>query len=252
MRAIALDADAIFHRPDIRVWRTLPDRENCTLDVDLGTSASANAAFGDGGRVRLHVKRYVTPGGPVEEEVRGFQLLTEHAIPTAPLVGWGQVADGRSFTISEDLYGHTPADKLVESGTPFEQLLAPTADLTARLHEAGLHHRDLYLCHFMARPATNGAAELKLIDVARVRRLPGWPLTTRWVVKDLAQFWFSTMNLDVTEAERNAWLQLYCERRDICRPDRYRRAIERKARWIARHDEMLNAAQPSRNISLPG
>ena len=54
-------------------------------------------------------------------------------------VGWGTLADGRSFILTEDLAGYRPADKLVESGTPFDQLLEPTADLTAQLHRASLH-----------------------------------------------------------------------------------------------------------------
>jgi len=41
-------------------------------------------------------------------------------------------------------------------------LLTPTAQLAAKLHSAGLHHRDLYLCHFMAKVDVD-QAELKLI-----------------------------------------------------------------------------------------
>ncbi len=60
------------------------------------------------------------------------------------------------------------------------------------LHNGGLHHRDLYLCHFLGRRDENPQADLRLIDAARVRPLPG-PLTRRrWIVKDLAQFWYST------------------------------------------------------------
>ncbi len=88
---------------------------------------------------------------PAEIEVAGHNALVAADIPTADLVGWGRVADGRSFVIFQDLAGFRPADKLVQTGTPFESILQPAADLTARLHLAGLHHRDLYLCHFMVR-----------------------------------------------------------------------------------------------------
>ena len=255
MRAIGLDAETVFTHPDVRVWRVLADRENATLDADLRDTDLAH--FGDAGRVRLHLKRYapaVNGRNPADEEAKGYDLLQRHDIPTAPLVGWGALSDGRSFLLTEDLYGHAPADKLVESGEPFEPLLAPTADLAARLHDAGLHHRDLYLCHFMARRGGTDAeqsADAKLIDVARVKPLPGW-FRQRWIVKDLAQFWFSTLSLPtVTDAHRTAWLDRYAGSRGLDRTGELRAAIERKVRWIIRHDERLRREQPTRNISIP-
>jgi hypothetical protein len=251
LRMIGLDAQGVFTDPRIVPWRQLSDRENCTLDAELGGAWRAP-------KVRLHVKRYFASrtGPPAEDEARGHQALSIEKIPTAPLIGWGVLADGRSFTLFEDLAGYQPADKLVESGTPFAGLLGPTADLAAALHWAGLHHRDLYLCHFMARIQTKGAdpeVDLKLIDTARVRRLPGILTRRRWVVKDLAQFWYSTTKLPVTHDQRLAWLGRYAKRRNIP-PEaavRLLRAIERKARSIARHDRSLNLAQPNRNVSIP-
>ena len=193
---------------------------------------------------------------PAEEEANGHRTLSEARIPTAPLIGWGILADGRSFTLFEDLAGYKPADKLIESGTQFASLLGPTADLAAALHWAGLHHRDLYLCHFMARlPAeqADGSVDLKLIDTARVRRLPRLFTRRRWIVKDLAQFWYSTMKLPVTQEQRLAWLGRYARRRDIpsVAAIRLLRSIQRKVRSIARHDRNLNLAQPNRNVSIP-
>src|SRR5437588_2104523 len=187
MRMIGLDAGAVFDHGDISVWRKLPDRENCTLDADVPD-----------GHVRLHIKRYTSARGatPAEVEARGHQLLLDRKIPTASLVGWGALADGRSFVIFDDLAGYRPADKLIEAGTPFEPLLEPTADLAAMLHVVGLHHRDLYLCHFMLKMDAD-PFDVRLIDPARVRVLPRL-LARRWINKDLAQFWYSTVRLPVT------------------------------------------------------
>ncbi|CAA9380982.1 MAG: hypothetical protein AVDCRST_MAG64-642 [uncultured Phycisphaerae bacterium] len=258
VRALGLDARTVFADPRIKVWRKLADRENCTLDVDTGDVDPAAAAA----PVRLHVKRYVAvpPGAaaPAAEERDGHQLLVDEQIPTAPLVAWGVLTDRRSFTIWADLAGFAPGDKLVGSGVPFERLLEPTADLAGRLHKAGLHHRDLYLCHFMAKPGPTDAdpVEVSLIDTARVRRLPGGLVglltRRRWVVKDLAQFWYSTTKLAVTDDQRDRWLARYCQARgDGVRPASLRGAVVRKARAIARHDARLNAKQPARNVSIP-
>lgn len=243
VREVGLDADAVFDRDDIKPWRKLPDRENCTLD----------ATRGDGSTVRLHVKRFPASarGTLAMDEVRGIELLQQTGIATVPLVGWGSLADGRSFVVSLDLAGYRDAEKCVQAGMPFADLLEPTADLAAKLHAGGVHHRDLYLCHFFARFAEGGNPDLALIDAARVKRLPRI-FRERWVVKDLAQFWYSTTKLPaVTDAQREAWLARYARQRGLGSTDTPRRAIERKVAAIARHDRRLNARQPTRNVSLP-
>jgi hypothetical protein len=244
VREVGLDAEAIFDRDDIKPWRTLPDRENCVLDATAGSGTS----------VRLHVKRFpaTAKGTPAADEVRGIEHLQRAGIPTVPLVGWGTLADGRSFVVSLDLEGFKDAEKLVRAGTPFAGLLEETADLAARLHIAGLHHRDLYLCHFFARLRENDRPDVALIDAARVKPLPGW-FANRWIVKDLAQFWYSTTKLPVTDEQRDAWLQRYLDRWSGGQSaGSLKRAIQRKAHRIARHDRNLNAKQPARNVSLPG
>lgn len=248
-RELGLDGETIFEHELIRPWRTLPgDRENCTLDATLA----------DGRSIRWHVKRYQAPHGltaatikstVADDEARAYQELHARNIPTAPLVCWGRLKDGRSFLISDDLTDYTAGDKLLESGVPFDRILAPTADLAAKLHGAGLHHRDLYLCHFFIR-ADDARADVRLIDIARVRKLGNVLTRRRWIVKDLAQFWYSTIAEKVTDAQRDAWLSRYAEQRKID-PDSLRSAIIRKSNWIARHDAALRESQPNRNVSIP-
>jgi len=236
-REAGLDAAAVFTDERVRVWRALPDRENATLDH----------VRPDGSTVRLHVKRYPAGHATAAAEVAGHELLTAANIPTAPLVAHGRLGDGRSFVIFADLAGYTPADKLVGAGSPFEPLLIPTADLAAALHAAGLHHRDLYLCHFMVRP---DPFDVRLIDVARVARMKN-PLTRpRWIVKDLGQFWYSTTKVAVSDVQRRRWMEHYAERRSVGAP-RLAWSVRGKAAAIARHDVRLNARQPRRNVSIP-
>lgn len=243
LRQVGLDAEAVFEHPDITCWRKLSDRENCTLDADLP----------DGRHVRWHVKRYFPSRGPTtaaDADVQGHRLLESASIPTAPLVAYGNLPDRRSFVVFDDLTGYTPADKLVERGTPFGPLIEPTADLAAQLHDAGLHHRDLYLCHFMAR-VEGDRVDLKLIDTARVKRLPGFLMRGRWIAKDLAQFWYSTLKLPVTDAQRAAWIERYARQRKLDGVESLRRRIERKVRSIARHDARLHRDRPERDVSIP-
>ncbi len=236
-REIGLDADRIFTDPRVLVWRSLPDRQNARLDhVDP-----------DGTATRLHIKRYPPQSAAMSQrELEGFKLLTKHQVPCAPIIAHGSRANGSGFIILPDLAGYTPADKLLETGFEFEKLLEATADLTALLHSRNLHHRDLYLCHFMIRPEPMDA---KLIDMARVARLKN-PLTRRrWIIKDLAQFWYSTMAHAITDEQRNRWLRRYCGVRKID-SGKIVGAIQRKAAAIGRHDERLKKSQPLRNVSI--
>ena len=233
-------AEMVFQHPEVKPWRTLPDRENCLWDIRRP----------DGSTLRLHVKRY--PQGRrrvARQEADSFRDLRQAAVPTAKLAAWGTLADGRSFVMIQDLAGFAPADKLIAAGTPFEKLLIPTADLAASLHNAGFHHRDLYLCHFFTKVG-DGGVDVRLIDMARVRRLPAL-LTRRWIVKDLAQFWYSTLALPITDPQRDQWLSRYAQQTGAADIDRLRRAVERKSRSIAAHDAKLRDRQPHRNVSIP-
>lgn len=241
---IGFSLEFVFNNPHIKVWRKLDDRENCTLDLPGP----------DGHRPRrLHIKRYPAVRSlptPADEEAAGHRLLVEKEIPAARMLAWGSAADLRSFVVYEDLAGYGAADKLIESGMPFDTLLQPVADLAARLHTAGLHHRDLYLCHFFARADSDGV-DVRLIDPVRVGKLPGLFNRQRWIVKDLAQLWFSTLKLPITDNQRQAMFDRYCARRKLVGDDLLRRSVGRKVRWIEAHDRKLNQRQPNRNISIP-
>jgi len=242
-RELGIDADAVFEHPLIRPWRTLGDRENCTLDAKLQ----------DGRTIRWHVKRYRATrrsSTPADQEVNGFKLLQGANVATLTIVASGKLTDGRSFVITEDLAGYQPADKLLADGFDFDRLRNPVADVAAELHRSGLHHRDLYLCHFFVR-ADDDAVDVKLIDVARVKKLPALLTRQRWIVKDLAQFWYSTLALPITEAQREAWLARYMEKRGETGLVPLKRAIEKKVARIAKHDAKLRKKQPGRNISIP-
>ena len=230
-----------FDDPRVIVWRKLKDRENCTADVKAA----------DGRAVRLHIKRFpVKWAGTAEDEANGLEILEKAGIPCAPLVAWGIAADGRGFVITEDLAGFAPADKLIQGGLEFDRLLKPTAQLAANLHSAELHHRDLYLCHFFVRVDAS-AIDVRLIDAARVRKLAGWPRRKRWIVKDLAQFWYSTMQLKLPDETRREWLGEYSRMpATMDAVETLQPAIEAKVRSIAAHDKKLNQREPTRHVSL--
>lgn len=239
LRELGIDVQSAFEHPDIKPWRTLADRENCVLDAILA----------DGRRVRWHVKRYAAVAGrtPAEKEAEGIRLLTGHGIPTVEMVAYGKLADGHSVLILGDLAGYVAGDKWLEEGVPVADFVDAVAILTANLHQAGLRHRDLYFCHFMLR---NAPRDVRLIDAARVAKLPRGPTRFRWIVKDLSQLWYS---LSQVRVERQKILDKYMQQMKWGRARQMVVGwlVRVKSRSIARHDIRLRRKQPQRNISIP-
>jgi hypothetical protein len=233
------ELERFFGDKRIQPWRIIPERENCVLDVNVA-----------GLKRRFHVKRFNPTAGrvtPAEQEARGIHLLDREGIPTVPLVAWGVRRDGRSCIMVDDLQGCEPADRTISAHGCFDELAPHIARLAARLHRK-LHHRDLYLCHFFVR---RSPLDVRIIDAGRVRELPIWPLRQRWIIKDLAQLWYSTLPLDVTDAQREAMLAEYAAERGVKSVKRLRRSIESKVARIAKHDRRLKERSPGRNVSIP-
>jgi hypothetical protein len=78
-----------------------------------------------------------------------------------------------------------------------------------------------------------GKIDLRLIDAARVKRLPVFLTRRRWIVKDLAQFFYSTLAPGVTDEQRTRWLTRYGQQRGLDSVDGLRRSVERKVRAAA-------------------
>jgi hypothetical protein len=226
---VSLFVDARF-----RVWRDIRERQNAVLDAPTHS-----------GPVRLHLKRDKHRlAHPCRDEVRGLALLGAASIPCPRLVACATLDDGRSAVITLDLAGMKPADA---SGLTFDQIAEPTAGLVARLHSAGLHHRDLYLNHLFVDP--QHPERVALLDAARVRQLPRW-FRRRWIVKDLAQFAYSTRLMDVSSDAFERWLARYAELASVSDVERLAGEVERKKQWIARHDERLRRVAPERTAAL--
>lgn len=258
LRRVGLvDGLSVFEHDKIGAWRSITERENCVLDYDGG---------------RLHIKRNKPGHRGVDDEAAAIRLLMDAGLGTVPLVAAGRLNDGRGFLITDDLAGYEDADVAVRNGRAFETILDATADLAGRLHKAGLHHRDLYLCHFYVKTPTPVEAtytspddaepapprdvyvaptqtEARLMDAGRVKPLPSW-FRRRWLVKDVAQFVYSLRQLNVPTPLENQWLAQYAAAGGAAIDASFRKAIERKVSTIAKHDVALRRREPTRNVSI--
>jgi len=244
LRAAGLvDGMSVFELPQIEVWRSITERENCVLDTTDENGATT----------RFHIKRNKPGHRGVDDEAAKIKLLIDHGVPTVPLAGYGKLHDGRGFLITDDLAGYQDAEKIVAADkSAFEKLLKPTAALAAKLHGQNLHHRDLYLCHFYVRTTDktgDNGLDVRLMDAGRVGVLPRL-FRRRWLVKDIAQFGFSLTQLELPADVFERWLAEYGSLPGTTIDTAFRRSVARKMRWIARHDASLRRRQPTRNVAI--
>jgi heptose I phosphotransferase len=119
----------------------------------------------------------------------------------------GSSARRSSFVLTEALVGfedletltarwlESPPDPLTR-----RRLVMRVADFARRFHDAGMAHRDFYLCHLLLPAEPEG--ELAVLDLHRARRFAELP--DRWRKRDLAALLFSSMDLPVG---RRSWLR---------------------------------------------
>jgi hypothetical protein len=202
-------------------------------------------------------------------EMHFIKRLSQLGIPTMRGLAFGQRMKGifekRSFGITEEIKGEsleTLTERILAGTVPTpgwadrREIIRQLALITARLHQHGLFHRDLYLCHvFLCRNADGGIV-LRLIDLSRmIEKKKGH--NERWQIKDLAALDYSAAAGLVTRADRLRFLYDYlgmtlrdadrirCKRRlrDIIR--RVTARTERMARHDANRAKRTKMGKPA-------
>ena len=157
-----------------------------------------------------------------------IQRLQRLDVDTMTLVGYGErgsnPARRQSFVITEaleetvsledfcaDWEKHPPTTK---AELRFKRaLINRLAEVSRRMHESGLNHRDYYLCHFLLDRSAGAMKDavslprLSLIDLHRVQIRKRTPL--RWVVKDIGGLWFSSMRIGLTRRDFYRFMTVY-------------------------------------------
>ena len=139
-----------------------------------------------------------------ENEYRACRHL-EHCGLNAPRVAAFAAAGGNpaarhSLILCDELAGFANLEDVVrgwEDSPPApvarRRLLMGVAGFVRRLHEAGVVHRDLYLCHLLLRNDAWAAGEVEMgvLDLHRARILA--PMPGYWRRRDLAALLFSAL-----------------------------------------------------------
>jgi heptose I phosphotransferase len=112
------------------------------------------------------------------------------------------------------------------------RLLLGIARFARRFHEAGLVHRDFYLCHLLLDTGAWAQNEVALgvLDLHRARIFRAVP--DRWRERDLAALLFSSLDLSIPRRSWYRFVRLYAGRplRDeFAARGRFWRRVERRA-----------------------
>lgn len=162
-----------------------------------------------------------------EREFDAIRRLEHAGIDTLSVAAFGargsNPARRHSFLLTEELNGMISLEDLGEQwrlhprSARFKRaLIRRVAAIARRMHDAGVNHRDFYLCHFLMPEddidRENGEGPLHLIDMHRSRLRS--PLPERWRVKDLSGLYFSVARFGFTRRDLLRFIRTY-EARDL-------------------------------------
>jgi heptose I phosphotransferase len=151
-------------------------------------------------------------------EWHAINKLTELGIDTLTVEGFGKrgknPANIQSFIITQDLVNTVDLEEYCKDWATSPpkfgfktQLIAKLANISRRLHQAGICHRDYYLCHFHLDTAAPEILKVSLIDLHRA--LIKTNLARRWVLKDIGGLYFSAMDIGLTQRDRFRFMKSY-------------------------------------------
>ena len=122
-----------------------------------------------------------------------------------------------SFIITKDLNPTISLEDFTKSWITLppsynlkRSLIIYLANMTAKMHAAGVNHRDCYLCHFLLNIPlfeNNQQIKLSVIDLHRAQTRDKVP--TRWRDKDLIGLYFSSAKIGLTNRDIWRFLKVY-------------------------------------------
>ena len=158
------------------------------------------------------------------QEWQAIRRLTELGVPTMSIAGFGErglnPARRESFLITDELANTVSLETLCADWRQRRpdfafklSLLRRVAGISRRMHENGVCHRDFYLCHFLlhcppgAAPDQHTDAKLSVIDLHRA--MIRARLGQRWIEKDIAGLYFSSLDIGLTQTDLLRFLRMY-------------------------------------------
>jgi len=230
-----------------KLYRALEGRRTLRVEVDgQGFFVKIHQGIGwrEIGKNLLSAKCPVLGAG---QEWRALDRLQQAGVPSMQMVAFGQrgrnPARQQSFIITRELAPTIDLEQFCQNWRtepPAPQLkralIIEVARITAAMHQAGVNHRDCYICHFLLHLDKAPRADnlrLSLIDLHRAQTRH--KVNKRWRNKDLAGLYFSALDIGLTRRDELRFVKAYFQRplRDILQNEaRLLRWLQSKARRL--------------------
>lgn len=192
-------------------------------------------------------------------EYRAVMALREIGVDTMSIAAYarrgGNPATVESMIVTDDLVGTVSLEDYCAdwASTPpvpatRRRLVNKLAHSARRMHEAGINHRDFYLCHFHLDEASLGRPRLRcyLIDLHRAQLRQRTP--RRWQIKDLAGLYFSAMDCGLSQRDLLRFVRTYSAgglRQALGVDTRLWRQVTRRARQLYRREHGREPPSPA-------
>ncbi len=152
-----------------------------------------------------------------ESERKAIARLRAAGVPTMEVVGFfergSNPATRQSVIVTRELKDSISLETLfLQQTVPAQvrrRLVEEVARLTRMMHQAGVNHRDLYICHFHVDQSSlyEPTPRLHVIDLHRAQVRPRTP--QRWLVKDIAGLLFSSADIGLSSRDYLRFVSIY-------------------------------------------
>jgi len=248
---MALDGEEFRHHKNRRTVRARIGEREYFIKVHRPTSWA---------EILKHAARLRWPVLSSTPEWNAIARLTDLGIATTPAEGrgvrgaWPHRLESFLVTRALDHMKHLSDLPSAIAGLPAAArarlkcaAIEELAVIARTMHEAGLNHRDFYLCHFMLPDRDwrsfkkSGSLQLHVIDLHRVQIRKAGGVPRRWIIKDIAGLLFSSLDAGITSIDcirfmRGYWGHDWRARWNGALGRLWRRQVVRKAVSVYRSD----------------
>ena len=239
-----------FYAQDGEVYRALEFRRTYAMTLEGKTWFVKYHKGSSVGEILKNLGQFRLPVLDAGNEMQALTRLAELGIAVPSMAAFGirglSPLSRESFIVTDDVGTQENLEDLtrhwIDTPPAFSEkltLLRKVADIARTMHQAGICHRDFYLCHFMVIRKGDLPSDISLTLLDLHRALVKQQLGQRWIIKDLAGLYFSAMDIGLTQKDLLRFVRLYSgsplrvtlkENRDF-----WDKVSERAIRMKARH-----------------